>query len=196
MVRLVVLGAHSRLESELCARCPQGSAGCCAGPPDLDWSDIGRVVHRDPQARDWLLEEIAAQRLIQAPNGLRIKRVKRRDSTREPRIAKCVYHGAQGCTIPHDRRAATCNYFLCDTALQLRLETESKSEAAEKEAQARALHASLCATYEGWDQLIEARLRGRLVGEGLEAPLLNAALLDWLGALVRELEASSVFKIR
>ena len=44
VIRLELLGPHTRLLSNLCARCPQGSAGCCMSPPEVDWSDVVAVA--------------------------------------------------------------------------------------------------------------------------------------------------------
>src|SRR4051794_14499648 len=109
MIRLTVLGESTHLLSTLCAACPQGPAGCCVAPPEYDWSDLGRVVARG--GRDFLLAALAARKAEPTRRGLAVRRVRRREGPTLPREAKCVFHGARGCTIDPDRRPATCNYF-------------------------------------------------------------------------------------
>src|SRR5271166_772372 len=112
MIRLELAGAHTHLHATLCATCPMGPAGCCATPPGVEWSDAGRIVARG--GLDFLLDEIGHGRLRPGPRGLFILRVDGRDPEGPKR---CAYHGPRGCTIPPDRRAATCNYYVCDDAL-------------------------------------------------------------------------------
>ena len=157
MIRLEIAGGDSLLLSSLCARCPQGPAGCCASPPALAWADIGRVVlHR---GLEWLLDEIRAGRLRPGPRGLSI--------LRPGAPAKCTYHGPTGCTIPPDRRSATCNYYLCDDALADGGEPHAAHVAVE----------ALTGLYGKWDVEIGERVRG-LWPEG---PAWDAAFLAWLG---------------
>jgi hypothetical protein len=59
--------------------------------------------------RDWLLAELAAGRLVAKESFLNYTR---------PNGA-CVYVGPRGCTIPHDRRSATCNYYVCESSLEV-----------------------------------------------------------------------------
>jgi len=171
MIRLELAGAHTRLGSTLCEACPQGGIGCCAGPPDLGLSDVGRIVLRG--GREWILAEIAAGNLRPGPAGLTIRRVRRRESADTPRRPKCVYHRLQGCTIPPDRRSATCNYFLCADAFAEGGEARGHPDARK----ARALHATLRDLYSRWDADLAARR---------PEPEWDAAILDWLG---QELEA-------
>src|SRR5258706_9512606 len=103
MIRLELLGAHTRVHATLCARCPQGPTGCCAGPPGVEWSDVGRIVSLG--GVDWLLAQIASGALRPGARGLLLARVARRDAGAWPE--RCVYHGPEGCTIPPDRRAST-----------------------------------------------------------------------------------------
>lgn len=170
-MRLELHGAHTRLLSDLCARCPHGPYGCCVSPPDLDWTDVARVVALG--GRDFLLEQIARKSLLPAPHGLRIRRVRRREGPSLPREPKCVFHGPAGCTIPHERRPATCNYFLCDAAF-----TAGGAPGAAAEARARRAHARLREAYERHDRA----LAERIARERPEGVVWNTAFLDWLGA--------------
>ncbi|MCC6554678.1 MAG: hypothetical protein IT372_17025 [Polyangiaceae bacterium] len=157
MVRLELAGADSRILSPLCARCPQGPAGCCASPPAFAWADIGRVVLHG--GLEWLLGEIRAGRLRPGARGLSILR------PGEP--ARCAYHEAAGCTIPPERRSATCNYYLCGDALEAGGEPQA----------ARAAVETLTGLYGRWDVEIGERVRG-LWPEG---PAWDQAFLEWLG---------------
>jgi hypothetical protein len=171
MIRLVQAEAHTRLESTLCAACPQGSLGCCVSPPELGWADVGRIVSRG--GRDWILAELAAGNLQLRPDGLAIRRVRRRESALVPRRLKCVYHGGEGCTIPPDRRSATCNYFLCADAFAEGGEARGEPVAA----RARDAHATLRTRYTRWDRDLAARLGAVWP----ERATWDAAFLDWLG---------------
>ncbi|HYG60452.1 MAG TPA: hypothetical protein VD902_20465, partial [Symbiobacteriaceae bacterium] len=73
MIRLERIGEHTRIHSSLCYQCPHGPTGCCASPPGVDWSDIGRIVNLG--GRDWLLEQLSAGNLRPGPRGLLLKRV-------------------------------------------------------------------------------------------------------------------------
>jgi hypothetical protein len=107
---------HTRLESALCMSCPQGVTGCCAAPPVVAWADLARIVTRG--GAQWLLDELAAERLYPCARGLALQRVENPDVATTGRERKCVYHGERGCTVPHDRRSATCNYYVCDDAAE------------------------------------------------------------------------------
>ncbi len=61
MIRLELAGMHTRLHSTLCGPCSQGPTGCCASPPGVEWSDIGRIVSLG--GAGWLLEQMAAGNL-------------------------------------------------------------------------------------------------------------------------------------
>ncbi|MDB4937010.1 MAG: hypothetical protein JWP87_3982 [Labilithrix sp.] len=172
MLRLAVKGPHTVLSSSVCAACPYSPAGCCVAPPRLDLSDVGRIVALG--GRDWLLEEIAAKRLVVGARWLSISRPKRPLAVNGPREAACVYHGPTGCTISHDRRAATCNYYVCDAA-----------RAGEHEARAREVHERLIASFVAWDKTINARIDATWP----EGPTFDAAFLDWLGAMFTELSS-------
>jgi hypothetical protein len=184
MIRLELAGAHTRLGSTLCAECPQGPIGCCAGPPDLGLSDVGRIVALG--GRDWILAEIAAGNLLPAPPrgdppvppGLTLRRVRRRESADTPRRKKCVYHRLGGCTVPPSRRAATCNYFLCADTFVDGGEAKGDPDAA----LARVLADDLRARYTRWDEDIAARL-----GVAFPEWRWDASLLDWLGQVFEAL---------
>jgi hypothetical protein len=174
MLRLTIVGQrpHTQLLSSLCAACPYSPAGCCVAPPRLDWSDIGRVVTLG--GRDWLLAEIAAKRLVAGERWLSVTRPKKQLAPGGPREAACVYHGPTGCTISHDRRSATCNYYVCDAARE-----------GEHEARAREVHDDLVKSFVAWDAEITTRVAARWP----EGPTFDAAFLDWLGATFSELTA-------
>jgi len=185
MISLRILGPHTQLGSSLCAECPQGPAGCCVAPPHVDWSDVGRIVAGG--GRDFLLARIAKKDLTPAHDGLRVRRVKRREAQTEPLERKCVFHGAGGCTIDTALRPATCNYFLCEDAFVVSGERKGSREAV----QARRTHATLKQAFERWDVVLAAR-----VAEAFpEGPPWDAAFLDWLGeafeALAEDFEHSS-----
>ncbi len=87
--------------------------------------------------------------------------------------ARCVYLGAEGCSIPEDRRSATCNYYVCDEALAHGGEAEGDPAARA----ARAAHERLVDLYGRWDLEIGAEVRARWPG----GPPWDAAFLGWLG---------------
>ncbi|WP_437673062.1 hypothetical protein [Sorangium sp. So ce131] len=170
MIRLELAAEHTRLHSTLCSACPQGPAGCCVSPPELDWTDIGRVVSLG--GRGWLLEQIAARNLLPVSRGLELRRVRRREASTAPRRAKCVFHGARGCTIGAELRAATCNYFLCEDAFAERQDgAPDPAEGASRRA-----HALLREVYERWDRELAEAVASRPEGASWDAPF-----LDWLG---------------
>lgn len=163
--------------SSVCARCPHSPAGCCVAPPPLDWSDIGRIL--DHGGRDWLLSEIAAGNLRPIATGLSILRRKGRATADGPVLMKCIYHQAQGCSIPHNRRPATCNYYVCDAALE--------GPAAEVE-RARTLHDRLVHMFSRWDKLLARRIRTIWPA----GPPYDEAFLDWLLAAFGEVKRASI----
>ena len=171
-LRLTIAGPDTKLLSSLCSACPYSPAGCCVAPPRLDLSDIGRIVAHG--GRDWLLGEIAAKRIVVGERWLSVTRPKRPLVPGGPREAACAYHSATGCTIPHDRRSATCNYYLCDAA---RDGDDADS------ARARAVHDDLVAKFVGWDAEITRRLNATWPA----GPAFDATFLDWLGATFTEL---------
>ena len=174
MIRLVVLGPETQLLSTTCAACPHNAAGCCVSPPEHGWSDVGRVVLGG--GREFLLEQLAAKNLAPVGRGLALRRVRGRNSTREPRQNKCVYHGAQGCTIASARRPSTCNYFLCEEAYRDAGEGRGEAEAVK----AREAQSALSAQYARWNRELAAAIEERWP----EGPSWDAGFLDWLAAEV------------
>lgn len=157
---MAALNVDAPLESELCARCPQGVTGCCAAPPVVAWADLARIVTRG--GAQWLLDELAAERLYPCARGLALQRIENPDAASTGRERKCVYHGPRGCTIAHDRRSATCNYYLCDEA-----------------APDPTLRDELTRFYAEADLILAARVRGRVAW--------TIEFLEWLGAEWAEL---------
>ena len=176
MIRLEVFGPHTHLLSTTCAACPHNAAGCCVSPPDHGWSDVGRVVLGG--GRTFLLEQIAAKNLSPVARGLAVRRVRGRTTSLEPRQKKCVYHGAQGCTIASSRRPSTCNYFLCEDAYRDAGEARGEPDASA----ARRAQAALAALYARWNRELEEEI-AELFPEG---PTWDAPFLDWLGAAMEE----------
>ncbi len=164
MLRLALAGPHTQIVSSLCAKCPHAAAGCCVGPPPLDWSDIGRIVARG--GRDWLLEQLAARRVTPDARGLVIARVKGVASPGGPRVLKCTFHGPEGCTIPPERRSATCNYYVCDSVLE-----------EDRPGDARRTKEDLAKRFEAWDTILTREVAERFP----EGVVYDAALFDWLG---------------
>ncbi len=163
MIRLELAGPHTHLHSALCSACPMGPAGCCATPPGIEWSDAGRIVAGGGGA--FLLAEIAAGHLRAGGRGLLIQRVAAASSSGPKR---CVYHGPAGCTIPPTRRAATCNYYVCEDALT--------ADHVEVGPARRALEA-LTALYGSWDRELSQRVAARWPA----GPPWDAELVAWLG---------------
>lgn len=176
MIYLEIAGPHTRLCSSLCAECPQGNTGCCAGPPELDWADIGRVVALG--GRDFLLAEIASRNLFPVAGGLQIRRVRTRTTSADPRRPRCVYHSPKGCSIDPSQRSATCNYYLCEDAFVHGGIAKGNPDALA----ARKAHASLREQFSRWNAILAERVRA----EHPEGPSFSPGFLDWLGA---ELEA-------
>jgi hypothetical protein len=172
MIRVEKAGEHTRLHSTLCFECPHGPTGCCASPPGVDWSDIGRIVALG--GRDWLLEAMAAGNLRPGPRGLLLKRIENQEANAGVWPTKCVYHGPRGCTIAPERRAATCNYYICDDAFAVGGENQGDPEAVA----GREAHALLMALYGRWDLEIMERVQERWPG----GPPWDAGFLDWVEA--------------
>ncbi|MEO7331089.1 MAG: hypothetical protein ABI193_21110 [Minicystis sp.] len=172
-------GLHLRLLSTLCSACPQGPTGCCLSPPRSDWSDLGRTVLLG--GRDFLLAAIAAGQLVPCAGGLQMTKVKKRASPLAPRVSTCVYHGPQGCTISHDLRPATCNYFLCDDAYAEGGEAKGQAETVA----ARRAHLALRERY----RLLDAQLEEAVAARSPEGPPWDAAFLDWLGEALARFDA-------
>lgn len=177
MIRAELAGVNTRLHSTLCAECPHGPTGCCASPPGVDWSDIGRIVTLG--GRDWLLAEMAAGNLRPGARGLLLRRVENQEANAGVWPTKCVYHGARGCTIPPDRRAATCNYYICDEAFAVGGENQDEPNAVF----GREAHATLMALYGRWDLAIMEQVEERWPS----GPPWDAGFLDGIGEAFRQL---------
>lgn len=172
MLRLQLAGADTLLTSSLCSACPHSAAGCCAAPPRVALSDIARIVAHG--GRDWLLREIAASRLVAAPGNLWLvlpRTVRTMPAAKEP-LSACVYLGLMGCTIPHDRRSATCNYYVCEDAL---------AHGGDGEAEARRALDELVASFTRRD----AELAKDVATEWPTGHAFDGPFLDWLGARAR-----------
>ncbi|MFO0757873.1 MAG: hypothetical protein U0359_15360 [Byssovorax sp.] len=163
MLRLTLAAEHTLVLSSCCAACPSGPAGCCASPPGLEWSDLGRIVALGGAA--FLLAELEAGRLRPGPRGLLLAR----QDEAPPLPRRCVYLGPSGCVLDPSRRAATCNYYLCDDALP-------GEDARLGDAALRARDA-LCDTLARWDQALKERIDARFP-EGVRWDL---PFLQWLG---------------
>jgi hypothetical protein len=138
----------------------------CAG--GVAWSDAGRIVTLG--GLDFLLAELAAGNLAPSPRGLAIRRVEASDGAGPKR---CTYHGPQGCTIPPDRRSATCNYYVCDDAL-----AEAGADHGAPDApRARSARDTLEALYARWD----GELAGRVATRWPRGAPWDAGFLGWLG---------------
>jgi len=175
MIRLTVAGPQTAILSSLCAQCSFSPAGCCTAPPRIDLSDVGRIVALG--GREWLRAELAAGRILVAGRWLVLKRVKRVPRPDAARIATCVYLGEHGCTLGQEKRAATCNYYVCEEALV---------NGGPDGPRAREVHAELVATFTAWDEELQRR-----AAETWPDPLAfdDPAFLDWLGAAFEELAA-------
>ncbi|HEX7665805.1 MAG TPA: hypothetical protein VF407_14865 [Polyangiaceae bacterium] len=168
-LRLAIAGADTVLGSELCARCPHSPAGCCVAPPRYDWSDLARVVRHG--FRDWLVEHVAEGDLVPNANGLTIKRPKGRltNDPGAPRFSRCTFHTAEkGCTIDERQRPATCNFYLCDSALG---DADDRAGAR----RAREVHDELVARFVEWDRVLAERVREWPVEDRY-----GARFFDWL----------------
>lgn len=186
MIRLEVLGQHTHLFSTLCGRCPQGPAGCCASPPAVAWADIGRITAKG--GLDWLLDEMRAGNLRPAPRGLAIRRSEESEDDRGGWPRKCAYHGPEGCTVPSDRRSATCNYYLCDDAFEAGGESRGDPTAA----RARRAHDALTDLYGRWDLELAARISVRFP----EGPRWDKEFFSWIAEQCAELERASRRELR
>jgi hypothetical protein len=175
MIHLEIAGASTRICSTLCA-------GCCAGPPELDWADIGRVVALG--GRDFLLAEIASGNLLVESGGLQIRRVRRRTTSLDPRRARCVYHSPTGCSIDPSLRSATCNYYLCEDAFVHGGVNRGDPIALA----ARAAHASLREQLTRWNSDLAERVRA----SHPDGPSFTPEFLDWLGAELQRIDPAAI----
>jgi len=163
MLRLTLAGMDTLVTSPLCARCPSGPAGCCAGPPALAWADLGRIVKRGGAA--WLRAEMEAGRLRPCPRGLAIARVA------GPHGMACTYLGAAGCTLSPVRRSGTCNYYLCEDVYR-----DAEEAADPGAARTRGAHATLERAFAAWDETLAAEIAARAA-----PPAFDDAFFEWLG---------------
>ena len=169
MLRLQLAGADTLLVSSLCSACPHSAAGCCAAPPRVALSDIARIVAHG--GRDWLVAEIGGGRLVPAPGNLWLvlpRTVRLMPSSSAP-LAACVYLGETGCTIPHDRRSATCNYYVCEDALVAGGDAEDG---------ARRVLEELVASFTRCDAELAAAVNASFP----DGHAFDVEFLDWLGA--------------
>ena len=187
-LKLALAGPDTVLGSSLCATCPYSPAGCCVAPPRYDWSDLARVV--DHGGAEWLVEQLAAHRLVPVEHGLAIKREKRRvtASRESPRLAKCTFHnGGSGCTIEPTQRPATCNFYLCDAALAA---GEQAGQGGEAEV-ARAEHDRLVAHFVSTDEVLHERVRAQWPVEQRG----SLVFFEWLAQTYRALRASGTERV-
>lgn len=172
MLRVDLAGIDSLLLSPLCRRCPHGRAGCCAAPPAVAWTDIGRIVRLG--GRDFLLGEIDAKRLVPSPRGLSIQRVPAQGDF----PVRCTYLGSAGCILEPRLRSATCNYYICDEAFVL---AEEVGESVVPSA--RLAHERIADLLGQCDIELSERVSARFS----DKPSWDAAFLDWLAAELEEL---------
>jgi hypothetical protein len=176
MIRLDLLGADTHLHSSLCCRCPQGRAGCCASPPAIAWADIGRIVSLG--GRDWLFDQMQEGNLIPGTRGLVIRRAEASEDEAGRWPRRCIYLGPIGCTIPAERRSATCNYYLCDDAFVHGEGATARSVVSS----ARRAHGTLTDFFGRLDLLIAERIE-----QHFGTPPWDEAFLEWLGREYRHL---------
>ncbi len=93
--------------------------------------------------------------------------IARVDPPATPGPKRCAYHGPAGCTIPPPRRAATCNYYLCDDALDA---------VGHPAARARRALDTLVTLYGAWDRELAERVAARWSA----GPPWDAAFVAWL----------------
>jgi hypothetical protein len=166
-IRFLYKGSDTTILSALCTACPHGPTGCCVVPPRMALADVARIVAHG--GRDWLLGELAAGR-ITARGGWLV--LTRKDA--------CGYLGEAGCTIPHERRPATCNFYVCESALEA---------GGDGSARARSTRDGLEAMYAAWDAELATRASERSPGgiafDGQTLDFLGDAFVALPGARVR-----------
>lgn len=182
MIDISGRGAHTLILSTLCARCSLGETGCCASPPAIEWSDLGRIVARGGRA--FVLDRIADGSLRPGPRGLFITRV----APREGASLRCVFHGPEGCTLPPARRAATCDYYVCDDAIAEAGEARGDPIAR----RARRTLDRLVESFGRFDRALADRVRARFP----EGPPWDAAFLDWVAAELEEVSGGAIVRER
>lgn len=172
MFRLTLAGPDTLVVSSLCGACPYGPRGCCVAPPRYAWSDVARVVLHG--GRDFLLHAIARGDLAPFEHGLRVAR-------RGGAEGRCTFHDdGAGCTIATDRRPATCNYYVCEPALDDGATTGHAAEVARARSGTDRLVAELVA----WDEALFVWTAER--GRAWDAPFLDA-----LGAAFEALQGGA-----
>ena len=144
----------------------------------MDLTDVARIAALG--GSPWLVAEIAAGRLEPRGLGMRVTKRRGRTGPTGPRLAKCVYHGDRGCTVPESRRAATCNYYVCESALAATDERDPVQGS-----RARAAHAQLQRDYERWEGILSREAAERFP----EGAVFDDATLEWLAARWREITA-------
>jgi len=166
-------GPDTVVLSGLCARCPYSAGGCCVAPPRYDLSDVARVVAHG--GRDWLLAQLAAKRIRQAEGGywLTLARPKRPLGEGCPREAACVFLTSSGCSIAHEQKPATCNYYVCDAAV-----AEDAAQAPTR----REAHERLVQFF----VTLDAKLHEQVTNHWGDAFAFDAPHLDWLAEQYRE----------
>jgi hypothetical protein len=143
---------------------------------------------------EWLLAEFEARRLASTRDGAAIRERKWRSRAGGPRVAACAYHDERGCTITPSHRPATCNYYVCDAALDAAHEgvpdevPESERRAAATDAtRAHSLQAELAARFAEWD----AALAAEVLKAWPEGPPFDRDFCTWLGARFEALASAS-----
>jgi hypothetical protein len=151
MFRLTLAGPDTHVLSSLCAACPYAAAGCCVAPPRYSWSDIARVVvHGETE---WLVAQVALGHLVPFEHGLSLLR---RVEPGSSEAKKCVFHeDGKGCSIRPEQRPATCNYYVCDRAL----EDGAKLGYARDVAKTQDVLEHLVARFVAWDETLAERVR-------------------------------------
>lgn len=157
------MGRDTTLVTTLCTACPHGASGCCVVPPRLALADIARIVSHG--GRDWLLGEISAGRVVLHAAWMIVTRT-----------GACVYLGNRGCTIAHEKRPATCNFYVCESALDAGGESAAAARAA-RDQQER--------DYARWDSELATRAHAR-TPDGLT---FDAATLDFLASELARMDA-------
>jgi hypothetical protein len=143
----------------------------------VEWSDVGRIAALG--GVDWLLERLATGALRPGGRGLLMARSEPRDEAGAALPKRCTFHGPDGCTIPPDRRASTCNYYVCEDALDEGGEGRGDLDAGN----GRIALDALVALYGRWD----LALQGEIDVRWPDGPTWDAAFLGWLGRRYEQL---------
>jgi hypothetical protein len=156
-LRVVHQHAGPTILTTLCAACPHGAKGCCVVPPRLALADIARIVRHG--GRDWLLGELQTGRIVAMGAWMIL--------TRPADAGACVYLSERGCTIANERRPATCNFYVCESALGAGGESADVARSTRDQEES---------DYAQWDALL-ARLANERAPQGI---VFDAATLDFL----------------